>query len=112
MKGAHPQVEQWCEHHYPSFVVLRTDSDTLSQVNQGVSSDSRLRIIERQEGLVKRRNVANGMPAEPAAAAVANLQDQEKLPWELIAFMVAAFVGICALSGGIVLLVLKFVVDD
>jgi len=100
------KIEMWCEHHYPSFVVIRSRSDTPTRVQQGVTADARQRIITRQEGLVKRR-LALQPPA--AGVAVARPADEEGVPWELIAFMVAAFMGILLLSGGVVLFILWYI---
>jgi len=45
------QIEQWCEHHYPSFVSLRSTPGGQSDVAQGISVDARIRITNRHKAL-------------------------------------------------------------
>jgi farnesyl-diphosphate farnesyltransferase len=48
------KIEQWCEHRYPSFVILKNASGGTSSYADANTTDARLRIVERQQELVKR----------------------------------------------------------
>ena len=100
----------WCEHHYPSFVVLRNSGGGQSNVAQGVTSDARSRIIQRQEGLRERkaaadlvRNPGRAIQAPQAAPA------QEALPWQLFAVVAFVFAFIVGISYLVVWVVINYV---
>jgi len=86
------KIEMWCEHHYPSFVVLRTPGGGQSGVAQGVTSDARRRIIKRQEVLAERKAVAD--QAQNPGRAIQAPQatpEPEGLPWQLLAAVALTF---------------------
>ncbi|KAF8318742.1 farnesyl-diphosphate farnesyltransferase [Clavulina sp. PMI_390] len=98
------KIEQWCEHHYPSFIALRTTTGGSSNVSQRPIEDARMRIVNRTKELTDKKKLDAGeAPVIRAAAA----GEEDKIPWQLFAFVSAGFILVTLLSLGIVLLIQK-----
>lgn len=91
-----PQVEQWCEHHYPSFVKLSTKSVALDP------GDARTRVVMLEQqlnaALVKKQQngnvVQNGAVAQRTDGAVA-LKD-------VVMYASGALLAIFSIYGGMI----------
>ncbi|KDQ21051.1 hypothetical protein BOTBODRAFT_152072 [Botryobasidium botryosum FD-172 SS1] len=105
------KIEQWCEHHYPSFVTATVSGGTTA-TSYSVSGDARLRIVERERTIATARQrgekVIQTAPGAPLQSAVT----QEGLPWELIGFFAVAFTIVIGLSVAVVWGVLRFYGDE
>lgn len=97
------QIEQWCEHCYPSFVQIGTDSGTQT-LN---AADPRTRIVlqeqsREQQLFSKRKGAANGN------GALHKEVKQMTSTTELMVYVLGAFGAIVAFSWVIVWMVLKY----
>ena len=99
----------WCEHHYPSFVVLRTSGGGESSVAQGVTSDARRRIVKRQEALTERKAAAD-VARNPGRAIQAPqaAPEPERLPWQLLAAVALTFGLIIGIAWFVVWIVITY----
>ncbi|KAG8936418.1 bifunctional farnesyl-diphosphate farnesyltransferase/squalene synthase [Tulasnella sp. 419] len=91
------QVEQWCEHHYPSFI--KVGDGGRAQVEQA-PNEARLRILIREDQL---RN-GKQLKAQLARQAQYGLQQpkEEGLPWIFFVFVLAMFLLVMGLGAIVV----------
>jgi farnesyl-diphosphate farnesyltransferase len=105
------QIEQWCEHNYPSFISV-APSGRGQQIDP---MDRRSKVVEldqkRDQYLINEKRVKD---ARAKGVSVAEHQEQAQggMPWEIFAFMSAIIVAIVSLSMGIAWVVIKFSVDE
>jgi len=92
------KIEQWCEHHYPSFIALRSVSGGQSDVAQGVKVDARMRIIDRHNALNEGAGV---IPVRDASTS-------DQIPWQLFAIVAGGFVCLTLISLGIVMIFMRY----
>lgn len=104
------KIEQWCEHHYPSFVQMGTQGQTFDALDartkiaeaiekreQELRMEKRLREISEKAGV----NLAERKPLEPSGPA-----------WDMLLFVGGAFVLVLAVGLGAFFLILKFVGEE
>ena len=104
------KIEQWCEHHYPSFVRLESGGQTYDLYDartkiaeiaekreQELRVQQRLREISEKTGVVMERRQA----LEPTGPA-----------WDMLIFVGGAFVLVIAIAIGAFFLIVKFVGDE
>lgn len=105
------QIEQWCEHYYPSFV-------SVAPSGQGQllnPMDRRSKVIElenkRDQDLIHEKRVRDAMAR---GVVVAERQEQANggMPLEILAFITAIIVAIVVLSLGVSWAVIKFFADE
>jgi len=103
------KIEMWCEHHYPSFIVLRTSGGGRTHAVQGNESDARMRIVKRHEALSERKS-ADTLARDPGRAIQAPpASAPEGLSWQLLALVGLAFGLIMGLGWIVVWIVVTFV---
>lgn len=95
------KIEQWCEHHYPSFVTI---GKGLTPAQQYSAGDARTRIALAEQKLEKEMSPLD-------SAANARSYNQESSSWELIGYLAGAFLLISGLCLAIVYGVLYFFGD-
>jgi len=105
------KIEQWCEHHYPSFVTAKSAGGTTA-TSYSISGDARLRIVERERTIVAARKRGERVVQTAPGTALKGAIEQEGLPWELIIFFAIAFSIVIAISGGVVWVVFHFYGDE
>lgn len=105
------QVEQWCEHNFPSFVNIPQTAGNPATFDP---EDARTTIYQKEQKIdqeiskrkriahLKNKTTATGTNGRATSAA------QDSIPWEVLAFAGAAFVLIIALTVGIVFVALKY----
>ncbi|KAF8321083.1 squalene synthase [Cantharellus anzutake] len=98
------KIEQWCEQHYPSFIVLRTAQGGRSSVSDRATGDARMRAVERHEKLLAAKASERGeVPPAPRQA-----DDDQNVPIEFFLYVglgMAIVFGFCA---GIIVLVTRY----
>lgn len=121
------QIEQWCEHHYPSFVALRSTPGGQSDVAQGISVDARVRIINRHKALAgtsyhlcatAQCKTCKNSPRLPedvkhtaGGGGVPNVGDaatSDQIPWQLFAIVGGGFTVLTLVSLGILMLLMRY----
>ncbi|KZT36866.1 squalene synthase, partial [Sistotremastrum suecicum HHB10207 ss-3] len=88
------KIEQWAEHHYPSFVNISASSgETKTIALTDPSKDARVRIAQRNDVLEKEINLQKrfGGQAPPLGQV-----EKEPIPWELLLFVAG---GVCVMFG-------------
>ena len=105
------KIEQWCEHHYPSFVKVVTGADgkPAQAVNEG---DARARIVKAEKGVEEKRKVEGrveelrdtAVVVDAAAGAGWGLDAGQKEAFMLIA---GAFAVVLTVSIGFVWVLLR-----
>ncbi|EJU03842.1 squalene synthase [Dacryopinax primogenitus] len=102
------KIEQWCEHHYPSFISLvsgsKDGSASISPTAPG--GDPRALIYQRRvvrEQEKQRRDLAIRVGLDPAKM---NNNQEEQAPWWLLAAMMGTTVLLFAITAGIAFLVI------
>lgn len=103
------KIEQWCEHHYPSFVQINYSSDGAS--HRLDPDDARSRIVQLESKLEKELSRKKRMEDIRNGLAVQAPQAPEGLPWELFMYLGGAVLLIIGLSVGVIWAVLKFFPD-
>ncbi|ETW78512.1 squalene synthetase [Heterobasidion irregulare TC 32-1] len=101
------KIEQWAEHHFPSFVHIGTPSESALD-----TSDARARIVALSaawddEKKRERDALATTAGQGQGQGQTQQQQQQQGPPWDLMAFFAGAMLLIMGLSVGIVLAVLK-----
>lgn len=102
------KIEQWAEHHFPSFVHIGAPSESALD-----TSDARARIVAlgaAWDDEKKRERDALATTAGQGQGQGQTQQQQQQQqgpPWDLMAFFAGAMLLIMGLSVGIVLAVLK-----
>lgn len=112
------KIEQWCEHHYPSFVTINNGTAGFN------SDDARSRIvladqkrdadIEKETRLTAIRNgLAGGSIGDvgDATGKAPPLVNNDGIPWEILGYLVGAFVLVLGWSVGIIYLILWYFDD-
>jgi farnesyl-diphosphate farnesyltransferase len=114
-----PQIEQWCEHHYPSFVML---SAPAGEAHGGKSkpqvsvnpADARSRVVLLEEKSEKdfslRRRIHELRTGQPLGNPPTGTSGDGAVK-EIVMYLLFAFVGMGGLCMGIVWLILKFFVQ-
>ncbi|KAG7451477.1 farnesyl-diphosphate farnesyltransferase [Guyanagaster necrorhizus] len=95
------KIEQWCEHHYPSFVQISYSGDGAS--HQLDPEDARSRIVQLESKLAKELSTKKRAQAPQAP---------EGLPWELFMYLGGAVLVIIGLSVGVIWAVLTLFPDS
>jgi len=99
------KIEQWCESHYPSFIVLRTIQDGQSTVSECAIDDARLRVVERHKKLLAAKAVERGEAPPVAPQGVAG---EQSVPPEFFAYVALGTFLIFGVSAGVVALAIKY----
>ena len=101
------QIEQWCERHYPSFVMIKS-------VSGGVTydpNDTRSRVVEaaqaRDRELQHEKRIAELREKHPAAAAQL-VQKEESSFGEMLMYVGTAFILVFGISIGAAWLLIKY----
>ncbi|KAI0718013.1 squalene synthase [Cerioporus squamosus] len=101
------KIEQWCERHYPSFVLIKS-------VSGGIMydpNDARSRVVEaaqaRDRELQREKRIAELRDKHPSAAA--QLKEQEESSFgEMLMYVGTAFILVFGISVGAAWLLIKF----
>jgi len=101
----HPQIEQWVESHYPSFVLISSSpfGDT-PPTTTFASTDARSRIIKREHKLELEKKY--GDRAETALRA--NAQASGGVPLDLLAFVFGGVILVVAMGLGVAWIVATY----
>jgi farnesyl-diphosphate farnesyltransferase len=84
------QIEQWCEHHYPSFVRISQATSISGSFKQLFNpSDARARIFELDQK--READAAPHKLHEGNGVAKANTKSKDAVPLEVILYVLAAF---------------------
>jgi farnesyl-diphosphate farnesyltransferase len=87
------RIEQWCEHHYPSFISLVPgEGPKVKDTGEG-----RLRTMKRERELVlaqRHEATKQALGRDPS--------QQEPLPWAFLIFIFGAFLVVVLLSAAVV----------
>lgn len=91
------KIEQWAEHHYPSFVNISESSGATKTIAlTDPSKDARVRIAQRADVLEKEVRLQKRLGGQaPQLAGV----EKEPIPWELILFVVGGVAIMFGISG-------------
>jgi farnesyl-diphosphate farnesyltransferase len=95
------KIEQWCEHNYPSFVLINNENGTQSFEPSDPRTSIFLNEQSRDKQLIAKRS--NGM-----ANGIKDKVQQETSTTELMVYVLGTFGVIMGLSWMIILLVLKY----
>lgn len=130
------QVEQWAEHHYPSFLEIQNTNGQARTAINTFSTDARVKLYselqkiameaeakKRREAVIKDlmdrgiiKTKENQTPAEYQKAEEARMKQLDadnETPWlMIIGVIVGMLTVIAAVGGGIVWVILRFVVED
>jgi len=105
------QIESWCEHNYPSFVVYNPESGKQSLD----PSDARTRIVmleqSRDAELAKKKRAEdkrNGVVSTNGGAGAEKLATTDISMGELMMYVGSGFVMVLIISLGILYAVLKY----
>ncbi|KAF9497899.1 farnesyl-diphosphate farnesyltransferase [Pleurotus eryngii] len=104
------KIEQWCEHHYPSFVSIVQSTAGSGPSPVFNESDARTRIVHltgAQDQALSRKKREEDIRNGPKPDAVARHAEQGS-PWELYLYVGAALGMMGLLSLGVVYTVLYF----
>lgn len=118
------RIEQWCEHHYPSFLVIQNNQGKAATVVDSTTTDARakfyLSLVDkarqkeadarkaaflqdlRDRGIIK---PANATEDETLAfeEKMKQIAPADEIPWKLI---IAVIVGVLVIFGGLTGLVI------
>ena len=94
------KIEQWCEHHYPSFVSIGKQTGKQSYK----TDDARSLIVLAEEKEKK------AMPLDQSAAN-ARAYNSAETSWEMLAWLIGAFLALTALCFAIVFIVIYYFKD-
>ena len=134
------QIEQWAEHHYPSFVTVGSSNGQVSSsidVDSGdaratiytkIAEDERRRMAVRKQqqmyesmverGLIKPQKNAEGQVIKPDFVKMRedgtlNLAtSDEPVPWLFIASIIGGVFAVFALTGGLLVWVMLTYFSD
>lgn len=130
------KVEQWAEHHYPSFLEIQNTNGQARTAINTFSTDARVKLYselqkiameaeakKRREAVIKDlmdrgiiKTKENQTPAEYQKAEEARMKQLDadnETPWlMIIGVIVGMLTVIAAVGGGIVWVILRFVVED
>jgi len=104
------KIEQWCEHHYPSFVSMTLSSATTDAKQQFNPADARSRIImldQKRDTEIEKTKKRVFQPGDAANSRGLTSTHDEGLPWELIMYGIAAFAFIIFVTFLIVYIILE-----
>ena len=98
------QIEQWCEHNYPSFVQLKTEGSQAGTQTLDPADPRTSIVLLEQQLLAKNGKITNGN-------GIQNDKLQTTSSTELTVYVVGVFGAIFALSLMIIWAVLKYTDD-
>lgn len=99
-----PQIEQWCEHHYPSFVSVSSGSGQLTLD----MSDVRTRVVEAEKKKVIERQAQRKVDALRNAQAVPMGPSEDMSTRELFMFVGGGLSLVVGLSAFIVWVIITY----
>jgi farnesyl-diphosphate farnesyltransferase len=103
------QIEQWCEHHYPSFVRVHISlSSSLQHLLSPHDVRTRVFYLEQARDAELARKKRAGELRRGREAAVQR-QQEEKMPREVLMYIIAAFFVVFVFCVGSVYLILAVV---
>jgi farnesyl-diphosphate farnesyltransferase len=121
------QIEQWTEHHYPSFLQITGSAGSASTAIDPSSTDSRVALftslakaaadataLKRREEFMadlRARGIIKDRTPEEIAAGEKRMAEyvSEETPWLMIIGMIAGVLALMiALGGGMVWLIVKY----
>ena len=82
------QIEQWAEHHYPSFVLLSGGQPSLD------ARDARVRVVTAEKKLIEQRAAAARAEIDAGAGPVQDLSTRELLAYVAGAFALVLVLGL------------------
>jgi farnesyl-diphosphate farnesyltransferase len=88
----HPQIEQWIEHHYPTFVEVTISESTQKPEATFKQSDSRMRIVNNQIRKQQFKKLENSGTVAPPA------EEESPIDMRFIFMVLGAFIGVMAIS--------------
>jgi farnesyl-diphosphate farnesyltransferase len=104
------QIEQWCEHNYPSFVVVTASGQ---QINSG---DRRAEILDldekRDKSLLKEKQLQDARERGVVPAAHRDQEVSSGMPWDIMLFIFGIISLIVILSIGVAWVVITIYGDD
>lgn len=134
------QIEQWAEHHYPSFVnvgssggnvtsSIDTDSgDARAEIYTRIAEDERRRAAVRKQqemyesmverGIIKPQRNAEGQLVKPdfikmrEDGTLRNNANDEPVPWLFIASIIGGVFAVFAITGGLLVWVMLTYFND
>jgi farnesyl-diphosphate farnesyltransferase len=102
------KIEQWCEHHYPSFVSISTSSTTSGAMQQFNPADARSRVVlldQKRDSEKGQRRVYQ--PGDAANSRALTSTKDGGLPWEVIMYGTAAFAMVILFTFMVIYVVLE-----
>ncbi|KIM90082.1 hypothetical protein PILCRDRAFT_811793 [Piloderma croceum F 1598] len=104
------KIEQWCEHQYPSFVSMTPSSTTSAAKQEFNPADARSQVVlldQKREAEIEKVQKRVFRPGDAANSRGLTSTDDGGLPWEVMAYGMAAFAIVILLVFLIIYVVLE-----
>ena len=110
------KIEQWCERHYPSFVNIGNGSASFNPADAHsrivLADQKRDAEIEKEKRFTAIKNgLAGGRVGAVGDAAGKPIAKSEGIPWEVLVYVLGAFVLVLGWSVGAIYLILWYFDD-
>jgi len=109
----YPQIEQWCEHHYPSFVRIQAGGAGAPPQQFLSPDDARTRIFHLEQ--TRERELSRKKRVEELRSGPVREErqpTQEGAGMEMIMYVVVAFVVVLSLCVGAIWVILMIVGEE